>query len=371
MRIKRSYLIAGSIAAAVALWLASGALDGGPETEQDTSEQADAADARPLPQVRVRTLVAQPHATDLVLFGRTEAERKVRIRAETAGRVVEQAVTKGQPVAVGDEIVRLAMDDRKARLDEAQALVAQRQIAYDAAMELSRKEFRSRVRLAEEKAELEAAQAYLAARRLDIDRTQMKAPFDGVVDELPAEVGDYLEVGDEVAMIADLDPIIIVGEATEREVTGLTAGTVADVRLATGERLDGAVRYVSRVGSAATRTFRLEVVVPNPDGAIPEGVTAEMVLSVGQQSAHRTTPAVLTLNDDGVVGVKAVDDDDRVTFWPVSLVSDTAEGVWLGGLPDRVRLITVGQEFVRAGQKVQPVPEDAPATDQAATPGAS
>ena len=63
----------------------------------------------------------------------------------------------------------------------------------------------------------------------------------------------------------------------------------------------------------------------------------------------------MTLNDDGVVGVRTVDATDTVRFMPVDILADETKGVWLGGLPERVRLIVVGQEFVIDGERVTTV----------------
>ncbi len=279
--------------------------------------------------------------------------------AETAGRVVARAVTKGQAVAKGAVIARIAMEDRKARLAEAEALLEQRRIAYAAARQLSEKAFRSRVKLAENKAQLESAKAALERIRLDIAHTTVHASFAGIVEDIPVEVGDYVGVGSEVARIVDLDPILVVGEVSERDVAKIKVGAPAHARLATGRELSGSIRYVSRVGVSATRTFRVEVAIDNADGSLVEGLTVEMRLPLGWVRAHRVSPAVLTLSDEGIVGIKAVDAEGVVRFHAVELIADTAEGVWLGGLPETLTVITVGQEFVRAGQKVKPVEEKA------------
>ncbi|MBL6946526.1 MAG: efflux RND transporter periplasmic adaptor subunit, partial [Rhodospirillales bacterium] len=166
-----------------------------------------------------------------------------------------------------------------------------------------------------------------------------------------------VEVGSTVARVVDLDPILIVGSVAERNVSAVAVGTLGVVRLVTGEEVGGTVRYVSKVGAEETRTFRVEVEVDNPNGKIAEGLTTELRLPLGRVFAHRVSPAVLTLSDKGVVGIKAVGNGDVVEFFPAQLIADTPDGIWLGGLPEQLRLITVGQEFVRIGQHVVPVQE--------------
>jgi multidrug efflux system membrane fusion protein len=366
---RRSYLIAAALGLGVAGWVLSGQLDGADSPRQPLSAAMETQTAAALPRVRVRAFSARETVNELVLFGRTEAERQVDIKAQTTGRVVAVGAAKGQTLRRGSVIVRLALDDRQARLEEARARFDHERIAFDAARRLSLKEFRSKVQLAEAKAKLEAAKAALARIQTDIAHTVIGAPFAGVLDNRPAEIGDYVAVGVVVARIVDLDPILVVGSVSERDVARIDVGAKAWARLVTGQRLEGRVRYVSRMGDDATRTFRVEVAVANPGAAVAEGLTAELRLPTARVRAHRVSPAVLTLSDQGVVGVKAVDAGGRVVFHPVRLIADGPEGAWLVGLPENVTLITVGHEFVRPGQRVRPEPDDGDAASPVRTVG--
>lgn len=357
---KRSYWVAGAIAVVVCAWLLTGLIGG--EDEPQATRETDVSPEPALPAVQVRTVVAESRPRQLSLFGRTEADRRVEVRAETGGRVADKVVEKGQKVSGGDVIVRLNIDDREARLKRAEAEVEHRRVTYKASQSLAKSGFVADIKKAEDWAALELARAALAAIKLDIERTEVRAPFDGIVDALPVEIGDYVQSGGNmnssiVAEVVDLDPIVVVSEVNEKEGGHIRVGDRADIRLVTGERASGTVRYVARTASATTRTFRVEIEIANPDTTIGEGITADVRLNLGEILAHRVTPAILTLDDAGVLGVKVIEDDDRVAFHRVAIVGDTPEGIWLSGLPERVTLITVGQEFVRDGQRVRPVAE--------------
>ncbi len=268
--------------------------------------------------------------------------------------------------------MRLDPADREARLAEAAALLEQRRIEYDAARKLSDKGFQSQTRLAEARADLEAARAQQRRIALDIERTEIRAPFGGVLQTRAVEIGDYVGIGDPVATFVDLDPLIAVAEVSEREVSGVERNAEGTVRLVSGETVSGPLRYVSAVGAEGTRTFRIEVELANPDSRLPAGMTAEVRLPVRTVPAHAMSAAVLTLDDEGIVGVKSVDADNVVRFDPVEVVADGANGLWVAGLPPELRLITVGQEFVLPGQTVIPVPEDAvPGAAEAVSGGGS
>ena len=192
---------------------------------------------------------------------------------------------------------------------------------------------------------------------IEIEDTVIRAPFEGVLDSRAVEIGDFLEIGDPVATVVDLDPCLIVAQVSERDIGAVELGAPGTAELVTGQTVAGSIRYVSRVSDPVTRTFRVELEVPNPAREIVHGVTAELHLPIAETRAHFVSPAVLTLADDGTIGVKSVDETDTVRFRPVEIVRDTAEGVWLGGLPERFRLIIVGQEFVHDGMQVKPLPE--------------
>lgn len=366
---QRSYLIALIIAVAATAWLlspyAQHYLQAATGTEDAAPANASAPQTDPLDKplrVRVRRSVAEQRVKSLILTGQTEPSRGATLKAETAGRVVAVEAVEGSTVRVGDVIARLAMNDRQVQLDEAAALLQQRQTEYEAARKLSSKGFQTQTKLAEARSLLQAAEAQRQRVELDIAHTVIKAPFEGVLQDRLVEVGDYVGVGDPVAAIVDLDPLLAVAQLSERESSSIRPGSEGQARLITGETVDGRVRYVSAVGSAGTRTFRVELELANGDNRLPAGLTAEVSLPIASVDAHRMSPAALTLDDDGVIGVKTVDERNLVRFYPVDLVADDADGIWVGGLPRQITIITVGQEFVLPGQTVIPVPEDEAAT---------
>jgi multidrug efflux system membrane fusion protein len=358
-RLKSSYLIAFVIAAAAVAWIVSGQM----ARKDDRAEAAAptaAADAAPvLPKVRVAQRTAQPHRAEIVLRGRTEAVRSVDLRAETRGKIVEILAEKGASVRAGDVLLRLAADDRMAKLRQANALLAQRQIEYDSAKTLSAKGYRADTEVAAAEARLEEAKAHVASMEIDIGYTTIAAPFDGVVEARAVEIGHFVDIGDVMLRLVDLDPILVVGQVSEQDVAKLKPGMAGVARLVTGEQAKGRLRYLAATADESTRTFRVELEVANPERRIMQGLSTELRLPVEEVPAHLVSPAILTLNEAGQIGVKTVGADGRVEFHPVRIVGDGPSGVWLTGLPAQATVITVGQEFVNAGQQVETVPEGA------------
>ncbi|HXG81418.1 MAG TPA: efflux RND transporter periplasmic adaptor subunit [Sphingomicrobium sp.] len=387
---RRSYLIAGTIALLAAGWLASGVLfkPGAPgssvpavsaeaaqlsDPPAPSVEEAAAVREGPgtspavkpgeLVRVQVASSKAQPQRRTIVLRGRTEADRVVEVRAETTGRVMEIPADEGALVHQGDLIAVLDGADRAARLAEAKALLQQRQAELEASRRLAEKGFAPKLNLAELAANLALAQAQVKGMEVEISHLTIEAPIEGVLDDRAAEVGHYLQIADPVATIVDLDPIVLVGYATEGDVSQLEIGGPARARLLDGREVVGALRFIAARAETETRTFRIEVEVPNADYEIRDGLSAELVVPVEDVPAHRISPAVLTLGPEGEVGVKLVDETDTVRFTPVEILREDADGLWITGIAPTARLIVVGQEFVIDGQLVRPVESGVSATD--------
>ncbi len=200
---KQSYLIAVVLALAAAGWVVSGQIDPGDGQEAARKPPADLATAQIVPTVRVRTMIALPRQTEVILRGRTEAERKVDIKAETYGRIIELKVEKGERIEKDAIIARLSPEERPARLAEAKALQAQRKIEFEASRRLSEKGYRAETQLAAAKAALETAGAAVTRARVALRNTTIRAPFDGMVVARATEIGDFIDKGDPVARIGD------------------------------------------------------------------------------------------------------------------------------------------------------------------------
>ena len=348
----KSYLIAAAVGLSLVLWMLSGLLIGSGSDSSAPSTPASAA-ATPM-RVEVETHRAEQVERYIENQGDTQAQHDIQLRAETTGQVAEVLANEGDRVAVGDVVVRLALGDRQSRQAEAQARVAQAQADFDAAQRLQGEGYQSAIAVSEARAALASAQARLEAIEQEITDTRIRAPIDGVLESRPAEVGDYLSVGDAVARIMDSNPLIIVAHVAQQDIGQVRLGRQAQIALATGDSLEGQVRYISAAAERGSRTFRVEIAADNPN-RLPAGVSATIRIPVEPVRGHFLSPAWLSLEDSGQVGVKGVDDENNVVFYPVNIVRTERDGVWVSGLPERLRVITVGQGFVREGEPVTPV----------------
>jgi multidrug efflux system membrane fusion protein len=344
------------IVVALAAWLASGMLGGAGEPS-DTNEAPAEQTAKPV-SVAVRTSRAEKVWREVELNGRTAPDRAVTLRAQTAGRIRSVEAERGSRVAEGDVLARIALDDRSASRNEARAVVEQRRLQYEAVRKMSEKGYQTRTDLAQAKSDLEAAQAQLAEIQQDIDNTVIRAPFAGVLETRPVEVGDYVGVGDEIARVIQQDPFVVRGDLAEKDVAFVEPGQRGHARLIDGRTVEGRVRYVATEANEATRTYPVELEVDNPQGRLVSGASAKLILPLEQVEAHEVAADLLTLDEGGAMGIKTVGDDGRVAFHRAEIAKSSDERLWLGGLPETVRLITTGQGFVRAGDEVTIVADD-------------
>ncbi len=359
---KISHILAVVFAMGAAGWVLSGNLGDDVPAAQGAAEPAPESviEAPPATSVRVATSVAGPHALELTLTGQTAAQRIVDISAQTRGRVESVAVRQGDFVDAGDLIARLAPDDRMERLERARSGVRLREIEYEAASRLAESGWQSEAAEAEALAQLERARSDLAAIRLDIERTRITAPISGILEELDIEEGSVVFTGaaDALGKIVDLDPITVVCFVSETRVASIETGIRGMVTLATGETVSGVVRYIANTADEQTRTYRVELDIPNLQNTIRAGMTTLVRLPLATVPSHFLSPSILSLDDSGTLGVKIISGDSTVRFLPVTIISAEDDGYHVVGLPERVTLITVGHEFVIDGEVVTPVHAD-------------
>ncbi len=334
-------------------YFAIGTLRGAGETEEIAANEEEETFA-----VVARRIAPEAAGDVTILRGRTEAIRNVVVRAETGGRVVATPSPLGARVSEGDVLCELAIDERRSRLDEANAALAKARLDYDAAMKLAKEGYRSETQTAAAKANLDLAEAQMETARLGLERTKVRAPFAGVLDAQLAEAGDLLGAGDGCARLVQLDPVLIVADASQEDVAHLGAGQPARALLTGGEMVQGSVRFVASAAEDRTRTFRVEVEAPNPDHAVRVGLSAKLEVVSGDAVVHEAPRSALVLDDDGRLGVRYVEGDTAL-FAPVKVIGERNDAVLISGLEGVVDLIIRGQGFVSEGQTVRVVPEEA------------
>jgi multidrug efflux system membrane fusion protein len=424
MRALFSYGVAGVIVIGIAAWLGTGTLviggrgpgngerpiislveeNGGPITEAleesgmmahpehaldvdphltiaQRNEESTGADA-PLRSVRTQTFTMQPMAVEVPLRGTTRAKFSVSVMPETQGVVRQVHVAKGDTVQPGDLLCTLEQGTRAAAVAQAESGLAQAQAGLasaEADLETNRS-LRERglapentgraleVQFKAAQASVAAAESALENARAELARTEVRAEVAGVVQAPLASIGNMVGAGAPCATIVQLDPMLFTGNVPEARIGAAKLGLEATVTTVAGQTVEGKVSYIASTADPATRSFPVEIELPNPNREVLDGLTATAVVNLGTVPAHLLPQSVMTLNDDGELGVRSVE-NGVVEFHPITIVRDTREGIWVTGLPASIDVITVGQEFVAPGQKVDatnvPAGAEAPAAETA------
>ncbi|MEZ8082256.1 efflux RND transporter periplasmic adaptor subunit [Enterovibrio norvegicus] len=342
---QRPWIISLVLLVLLVFWVGSGHTDDTQPEQSKTEMQA------PLTRVSVDTFFAEPVTRSISLYGRTAPDREATISSEADGRIVSVSVKKGATVKKGDLLLNIDKGDRNAQLERAKALRLVRTKEYNAAKSLKKKGLQGEVAFSLAEANLIEARANVENLSIALSHTQVRAPFDGIVDDVMVEVGDYLAVGDPIASIIDLDPLIVTADVSEKHISHIDANMPATIIFVSGDKLEGRLRYQSSTASQTTNTFTIELEIPNPEQAIPAGISAEVDLPLEEQSAVKLLPSMLALDESGNLGVKTLL-GDKVAFVSTKLVKAEQDGVWLAGLGDHVDVITKGQGFVRDGDAV-------------------
>jgi multidrug efflux system membrane fusion protein len=353
---KASRVTALGLVAAAGLWIASGHLLPRESAESHAAIRTGEVAKKPF-RVAVVETFAVPHSRKLTISGRTEADKRVTLTARTGGILTEFKVKRGTWVKEGDVIAVLSDDARSAQVAQAESLVTQRRTELEAKRKLTLTGAIPRLDLVNMEAMLKAAEGALAVAEAERDRGVVRAPWTGVVNDVMVDAGDaaFSFQGRELAKLVSLDPMLAVVEVAERKLGGIKVGEPAKVQLVTGETAAGRIRFVAKTATQATRTYRVEVELPNSDGAIPDGITAEVSVRLAQVAATRVPRSALTIASNGDIGVRGVGANGRVGFLPVSVIEDEQALMWVAGIPDRTRVIVRGQDFVRDGQEVEAV----------------
>lgn len=326
--------------------MASGSLNG-----EEISTADEEKSTSKLPSVEVTKFEATKISRSIELYGRTEPERVLVLSAEVEGRVTDILVNEGDFVEQGQVILKLAIDDRLEQIEYAKALLKQRQIEFAGMKSLSDKGLQGESLLAQAEAALVEAKSALKHHQIMLEKSTIKAPFSGILDGQNIELGSFVNKGELLFELVDLDPLVVSANVTEAHIGQLSRDTQVAVKMVDKSIVEGRVSYLASVSDKGTNTFPIEVEIPNPGHKVKAGVSTELSLFFDNEYAIKVTPALLSLDPAGNLGVKIVK-DGVVGFNPIDLIKAEQDGVWLGGFEPQAELITRGQGFVQIGDKV-------------------
>ncbi|MBU2487317.1 MAG: efflux RND transporter periplasmic adaptor subunit [Alphaproteobacteria bacterium] len=331
------------------------------ETPGDEPQSIQAA-AAPAEKVLRTVAVIEPdfvqHNRIIRISGVTSPDKRTTLATRSAGILGELKVKKGDRVQAGDVVLVLDGAEKRAMVETAKALLDQRQKEAENIERLVRNGISPTTQSDSARSALASARSQLEAAQADLDRLTVVAPFSGIIDQVMVEEGSWLPSGEAAAVLLQLDPVVALGEVSEREIASVSVGSEADVRLISGDVVSGIVRHVSLEATTGTRTFPIEVAIANPDNKLPAGMTAEIMIKSEAVQAVKLPRSVVTLDAAGNLGLRILNADNTVGFVPIDLIDDSPAGLVLSGVPQNAKIIVAGQDLVSDGEMVNAVPAD-------------
>jgi multidrug efflux system membrane fusion protein len=351
IHLNQGHIAALIIALAFFIWMGAGSLSDDAPFENPRPLVMDSG----LTRVQVERMKGELVNRDITISAHTAANRRVELKSEIRGKVIAIHKDKGAAVKEGELLLELDARDWPARVKQAEANLQQRQLEARSARQLSERGLANESQLAQAATALANAEAELTNARIQLNATKIRAPFTGIVDQRMVEIGDFVKDSSPLLTVLDFTPFLVKGQVSERDAADINIGDTGFAELINGDRVDGRVRFIAAEADAKTRTFPLELEISNPGGSMTSGLTAKLHIPQPATYAYFISPALLILDDEGQLGLKGIDEQNRVVFRGVNLLKADNKGIWVYGLGSEANIITVGQGFVEYGQQVEPV----------------
>lgn len=367
IHLNKGHILALSLILIIAIWLGVGLSKGSEEYINSRPLVMDDG----LQKVQVEIMRGELVERAITISGKTAANRSVELKSEIRSRVKAVHKKKGERVKKGDVIVELDARDWPARVEQSKASLRQYKIEHQSAKKLLKKGLVNEAQIAKAETALANAKAELTNAKINLAASLITAPFDGIVDQRYIELGDYVKENVKIVKILDFSPYLVIGHAAEKDASFINIGDSARAQLITGDVIQGRIRFIAAEADENTRTFPIEMEVKNLTGSMTSGLTAKLMVPQPKQFSHLVSPALLILNDQGKLGLKGITEDDKVVFHAIQIVKAVSNGIWITGLEEESKIITVGQGFVDYGEQVSPVYKPEPQAEQEAKSSSS
>ena len=241
----------------------------------------------------------------------SEAFRKIEIQSEITSKIEKVLKTKGSLVKDNEVIVKLEEYDSYEKL-------------FNNGL-ISRNEF---------------------------NKIALLTPFEGILLDGHKIEGELITPGSVVYEIIDLSKIKIIGYVNENEINGITTDNTVEVKIL-NKNVRGVIDYISPIADYNTKTFEIIVIFDNSDLQVRDGISAELIIYKDKIKVHKISPSVLSLGENGDIGIKVLNKDNEVIFKEIEIIEDTSDYMLISGLDDEENIITIGQQYVSSGDKVE------------------
>ena len=307
-------------------------------------------------------LQAMPQAITAV--GSLRSDESIMVRPEVAGRISAILFKEGQHVGKGMTLVRLDPAINQAEVQQARANLKLAQSKYDRAVELSQRNFISGQAKDEAENNLRVSEASVALVEARLAKTEIKAPFSGVIGLRVVSVGDYVKEGADVVNLESIDPLKVDFRVPEIYLQQVQVGQTLTVTLDafSGKSFEGKVLAVNPLVDAAGRSVVIRAIVRNPDTSLRPGMFARVRLITRDEKQALVIPeqAIVPQGDDQFV-FRVVDGKVARVKVEIGQRRDSKVEVVKGLDPNDV-VVTAGQLKLRDGMAVTILGGNGPAS---------
>ena len=325
-------------------------------------------EARTAVAVDMRAATLRPIAVVTEATGSVEPWIRVSPGTKILGRIDQFLVREGDRVRAGQVLVRLEKGDLEAAVAQARAAIAMSEANLDNALAQydrmqalhgrgsatakNLEDATTGFRVAE--ASLEQARANLAAAEVTVAYAEIRSPVSGWIVSKMAEAGDMAAPGTPLLTVEDLSRVKVVVQVPESEVVGLSEGDPARIRIDVLEGTeDAVVDRIMPAGDPTSRTYRVQLVLDNPDGRIKSGMYARAQFARGDREALLVPPAAI-IDRGQLRGLFVVDGDGLARLRWVRLGRELEDGVEvLSGLSSGERFVVSPPSALTDGSPVE------------------
>lgn len=331
------------------LWMLSGAL-----TEKERrSNSAQGKSKAPIFESKISS--AELHDIKIRVNGIVEACKVVDLKAERSGYIEEIVAEEGDILEEGDIIIVLDSKNTLENLENAKFNVERARVAYDSSLALFEKGLGSELNYFQAKADLTKANSDLVKAQMDFEDTKLKMPFKGVVDRIYVETGDLVETGggaqDPIARVICTSNYKVTSYVPEIHINKVSIGKDAEIMITDQDVIRGEVTSVSQVANETIKTFDAEILLEETHHTLQTGTGVYVEIAVGQTKAHKIPLSAITLDDDGTLIVKYIE-NDIVKQGEVSFIDEDEDGIWIIGIPDNTEIVVLGASNIKSGTNV-------------------
>ncbi len=307
--------------------------------------------------VVTQSLVPVDLTETFTLPARVQARDDLTLSAEVAGTVIKTPVREGMRVVQGQVLIEIDSDVIRAQLERETENVAVLTVRRDRLQRLAAEGLVSQQELDDVNNGLTAAQTALEQARIQLNKTILRSPIDGMVDRRLVDAGEYVDPGKPLLRLVSVEQLEVIADVPEKDVGFLKPGqqvtiTPAIIHGDQAEPLTAVIEYIAFVADEVSRTYHTRMLIEQPDGILRPGMIARATF-VRQEHRQALVVPLFSVLDRRNIKIAYIIEDGVAR--EVEVVTGSSVGRQLvvrSGLEAGQQLVIKGQQLLIDGVAV-------------------